>query len=101
MDLAALGRCLADPTRLRILDLLSVGRPQCCVSPDGVEGICVCDIVEHLGVPQSRVSYHLSRLREAGLVTETVHGWWRYYALRPQAFRDFAHELAQRYGSDQ
>lgn len=61
-DLDALFRAFADPTRLRILNLLAAGE------------LCVCDIVELLGVPQPTVSRHLAALRRAGLV-EVSRDW--------------------------
>ncbi|HUF35540.1 MAG TPA: metalloregulator ArsR/SmtB family transcription factor [Gemmatimonadales bacterium] len=55
-DLDALFRGFADPTRIRILNLLAAGE------------LCVCDIVAILGLPQSTVSRHLGYLRRSRLV---------------------------------
>ncbi len=63
-------RAFADPTRLRLLNLLQA-RPE----------VCVCDLVSVLGVPQAKVSRHLSRLREAGLVATRREGAWIHYRL--------------------
>ena len=60
---------LADPTRLRILGLLTSGE------------VCVCDISESLKVPQSKASRHLAYLRRAGIVTTDKRGLWVYYRL--------------------
>src|SRR3989338_1530 len=65
----------ADPTRLRILTLLS-GRE-----------VCVCDLMAVLGEPQSKVSQHLAFLRAAGLVVFRQEGKWRHYALANPAGR--------------
>jgi ArsR family transcriptional regulator len=62
-------RSLAEPTRLRILNLLRDGEQ------------CVGDLVELLGVPQPTASRHLSQLREAGLVRARRHGPWVFYRL--------------------
>ena len=62
-------KAFADPTRLRILNLL------------GEKELCVCHIVEVLGEPQPKVSRHLAMLRRAGLVTVRVEGPWRHYGL--------------------
>ena len=63
----------ADPTRLRILNLLSVGE------------VCVCDLTRVLGMSQPKVSRHLAVLREAGLVNDRKDGRWVHYSLaRPQ-----------------
>ena len=61
-DLDGLFRGFADPVRIRVLNLLVAGE------------LCVCDLVEILGLPQSTVSRHLARLRRAGLV-EVDHRW--------------------------
>ena len=63
-------RAFADPTRLRLLNLLQA-RPE----------VCVCDLVSALGVPQAKVSRHLGRLREAGLVAARREGAWMHYRL--------------------
>ncbi|HVZ21661.1 MAG TPA: metalloregulator ArsR/SmtB family transcription factor [Vicinamibacterales bacterium] len=71
-DLQALDRvfkALADPTRIRILGLLSAGE------------ICVCHIHESLRLPQSLVSRHLAYLRRAGLVESRKEGLWVHYRL--------------------
>jgi ArsR family transcriptional regulator, arsenate/arsenite/antimonite-responsive transcriptional repressor len=62
-------KALADETRLRILALLSRGE------------MCVCDIHETLGIPQSKTSRHLAYLRKAGLVSDRKAGLWVYYQL--------------------
>ncbi len=66
-------RAFSDRTRLRLLHLL---RGQEC---------CVCDLVETLGLPQSKVSRHLAYLRKAGLVTARKEGLWMHYQLAPAA----------------
>jgi len=63
-DLDLLFRGFADPTRIRILNLLVPGQ------------LCVCDLVELLEVPQSTVSRHLRYLHRAGLVE--VSREWKY-----------------------
>lgn len=70
---ALLFKAFADPTRLRILGLLS-GRE-----------VCVCDLMAVLGAPQSKVSQHLAFLRAAGLVVFRQAGKWRHYALAKPA----------------
>ncbi len=62
-------KALADETRLRILNLLCRRE------------LCVCQIVEVLGVGQSKASRHLAHLRHAGLVTDRREGLWMYYSL--------------------
>jgi ArsR family transcriptional regulator len=60
-------KALADPTRIRILGLLTAGE------------ICVCHIHESLHLPQPLVSRHLAYLRRAGLVETRKEGLWVHY----------------------
>jgi len=75
-DLAAAARlfhALSDETRLAILELLQGGER------------CVCDLQSDLDAAQSRLSFHLKVLREAGLVSDRKEGRWSYYAIVPEA----------------
>ncbi|MCC6769731.1 MAG: winged helix-turn-helix transcriptional regulator [Gemmatimonadaceae bacterium] len=63
----------ADPTRLRILNVLAAGE------------LCVCDIVEILDVVQPTVSRHLAYLRRSGLVTVTRDWKFAHYRLAEAA----------------
>ena len=65
---------LADPTRLRLLSLISATGEAC----------AACDLVEPLGVSQPTVSHHLKVLRDAGLVASEKRGRWIYYHPVPQ-----------------
>jgi DNA-binding transcriptional ArsR family regulator len=69
-----LARALADPNRLRLLSLLA--------STD--REVCVCEIMEILDLPQSRVSRHLQLLRRLKLVRDRREGKWVHYRLDPQ-----------------
>ncbi len=62
-------RAFADSTRLRLLNLLSEGE------------LCVCELVELLGMVQPKISRHLAYLRRAGLVAVRQEGKWKYYSL--------------------
>jgi ArsR family transcriptional regulator, arsenate/arsenite/antimonite-responsive transcriptional repressor len=64
-------KAFSDPTRLRILRMLQEGE------------LCVCDLVSVLGVPQPKVSRHLSYLRKSGLVRVRKEGLWCHYELAP------------------
>ena len=66
-------RALSEPLRWRIVELLAT------------EELCVCHIVEELGVAQPLVSHHLRILRDAGLVDTERFRYWTYYRLRPEA----------------
>ena len=64
----------ANPTRLRLLNLLQAEKE-----------ICVCDLCEVLGEPQPKVSRHLAILRDAELVEGRSTGTWKFYALAQPA----------------
>jgi|SRR5579872_42036 len=68
-SLDLLFRALADPTRLRLLNLI------------GNREICVCYFVEILGVSQPKISRHLAYLRKAGIVATRRDGKWMHYRL--------------------
>jgi ArsR family transcriptional regulator, arsenate/arsenite/antimonite-responsive transcriptional repressor len=88
--LARVAKALSDPIRLGMLDVMTQGRG-CCGVIDPVargvpgagdpEGICVCEFQEQFGLAQSKASYHLRVLRDAGLVTEETRGKWSFYAV--------------------
>jgi ArsR family transcriptional regulator len=78
--LARLCHALSDETRLGVLELLRFGDR------------CVCDLQSDLDVAQSRLSFHLKVLRDAGLVVDRREGRWSYYALTPQAIEEL-HDL--------
>jgi ArsR family transcriptional regulator, arsenate/arsenite/antimonite-responsive transcriptional repressor len=68
-------KALADPARVRIVNVLATsGAP-----------VCVCNLIEPLGLSQPTVSHHLRRLVDAGLLEREQHGRWAYYALRPDS----------------
>ena len=67
--LAAQLKAVADPTRLRMLDLLVQQR----------EPLCVCDLTEQFSQNQPTISHHLRILREAGLIDTEKRGIWAYY----------------------
>jgi ArsR family transcriptional regulator len=62
-------RALADPTRLRLLNLIAD------------KEICVCYFVEILGMSQPKISRHLAYLRHAGIVATRRQGRWMHYRL--------------------
>jgi ArsR family transcriptional regulator len=72
---ARLLKALADPTRLRILSLLSRHEGE----------VCVFEIVESFTLEQPTISHHLRILRDAGLVDCRKKGLWAYYYVRRDA----------------
>ena len=80
-NLAQIARCfhaLSDETRVRVLEMLSRGER------------CVCELQESVDAAQSRLSFHLKVLREAGLVNDRRQGRWNYYSLRPEVLDEMA-----------
>ena len=100
--LVALGRALSDPIRVRMLGMMADGRSCCDFSGTGVpadeseEGICVCEFEEVFGMGQSKVSYHMKKLKDAGLVSEERHGKWSFYSLDREAAGELLGEAADR-----
>jgi ArsR family transcriptional regulator, arsenate/arsenite/antimonite-responsive transcriptional repressor len=98
--LVALGRALSDPMRVRMLSMMADGRSCCDFSDSGVpveegeEGICVCEFEEVFSMGQSKVSYHMKKLKDAGLVTEERHGKWIFYSLDGEAASGLLDEAA-------
>ncbi|HXG19345.1 MAG TPA: metalloregulator ArsR/SmtB family transcription factor [Methylomirabilota bacterium] len=75
---------LSDETRLRIVDRLSDGEK------------CVCDLTDLLDTAQSRLSFHLKTLKDAGILKDRREGRWVYYSLNPDVVEDleqFLHSL--------
>ena len=89
--LVALGRALSDPIRVRMLAMMAEGRGCCDLGDLGVpageaqQGICVCEFEDHFGMGQSKVSYHVKKLKEAGLVSEEKRGKWSFYSVDREA----------------
>ena len=73
---------LSDQTRLDILARLRRGDR------------CVCELTDALDAAQSRLSFHLRVLKDAGLVTDRREGRWMYYTINAEALAEVA-ELAR------
>lgn len=81
---ARLFHALSDETRLLILQRLQHGEQ------------CVCDLTEAFKTGQSRLSFHLKVLKDAGLVTDRPEGRWIYYSLNQtglEEIQEFIGEL--------
>ena len=107
--LARVAKALSDPIRLGMLDVMTQGRG-CCGVIDPVargvpgagdpEGICVCEFQEQFGLAQSKASYHLRVLKEAGLVLEETRGKWSFYAVDRDRLAAALRELGRVSGLD-
>ncbi|BAT55481.1 transcriptional regulator [Nostoc sp. NIES-3756] len=80
--IAASFHALSDPIRIKVLELLRQRE------------LCVCDLCEALGVSQSKLSFHLKTLKEAGLVNSRHEGRWIYYSLNLPQFAVLEQYLA-------
>lgn len=78
---ARLFHALSDATRLRVLDMLRGGER------------CVCELQDELEAAQSRLSFHLRVLKDAGLVEDRREGRWAYYRIATAALGE-VHDLA-------
>jgi ArsR family transcriptional regulator len=68
---ATLFKALADPARVRIVNVLATsGDP-----------VCVCELIAPLGLSQPTVSHHLKKLVSAGLLQREQRGVWAYYSI--------------------
>ena len=100
--LVALGRALSDPIRVRMLTMMADGRSCCDFSDSGVpategeEGICVCEFEDQFSMGQSKVSYHMRKLKDAGLVREERRGKWSFYSIDREAAGALLGEAADR-----
>ena len=86
LDLTGAARAfhaLSDRTRLELVRCLMGGER------------CVCDLQDGLGASQSRLSFHLKTLKEAGLVTDRKEGRWVYYTLDLEALGELAGLLTE------
>jgi len=73
---ARLFKALADPYRLKIIELLREGEK------------CVCEIFPHFGMAQPLASRHLRVLKDSGLVRDRKDGNRRFYAItEPEIFK--------------
>jgi len=70
--LAAVFKALADPNRVRIVNLLA----------NASEPVCVCEFMPELGLSQGTVSFHLKKLLDVGLLEREQRGTWGFYSLK-------------------
>lgn len=76
-------QAVAEETRLRIVQLLSEGER------------CVCELQGELEAAQSRLSFHLKKLKDAGVVADRREGRWVYYSLVPEALEEMRSFLGE------
>lgn len=69
-------QAVAEETRFRVVQLLAGGER------------CVCELQDELDAAQSRLSFHLKKLKDAGVVSDRRDGRWVYYSLVPEALEE-------------
>ena len=77
---AELFKALGDPARVRLVNLLATAE----------EPVCMCELIEPLGLAQPTVSHHAKKLVEAGLVEREQRGKWAYFSLKRDAVETLA-----------
>jgi ArsR family transcriptional regulator len=78
---AELFKALADPARVRIVNILATSSP---------DPVCICHLIEPLGLSQPTVSHHMKKLLDAGLVDREQRGKWAYFSLKSVAVETLA-----------
>jgi ArsR family transcriptional regulator len=73
---------LSDETRVEIVEMLGNGER------------CVCDLTDALDAAQSRLSFHLKVLKDAGIVRDRKDGRWVHYELDREAFEEIEQLIA-------
>jgi len=74
-------KALADPMRIRILNLLA----------NNDEAVCVCEIVKHFPIQQPSISHHLKILRDSRFVLAERRGTFMYYQVNRKCLAEFPH----------
>jgi ArsR family transcriptional regulator, arsenate/arsenite/antimonite-responsive transcriptional repressor len=77
---AALFKALADPTRVRLINLLS----------NSPEPVCVCELNAYFDLGQPTLSHHLKKLVAAGLLKREQRGTWAYFSLKGDSLQRLA-----------
>jgi len=80
--LARIFKALGDPTRVRLVSLISADAEA-----------CVCDLTDPVGLSQPTVSHHLKQLVDAGLLTREQRGRWSFYRVVDGALDSLAGAL--------
>ena len=76
--IAATAKALAEPVRVRILDVLRRSETQ----------VCQCELIPLFGINQSLLSHHMKKLIDAGLVEIERRHRWAYYSVSPDALKE-------------
>lgn len=85
-EMAVILKALADPKRLKIIDLLTDG------------SLCACELLKHFDFTQPTLSHHMKILEKAGVVMVTKKGIWHHYQLTEDFIRQFLDSQMQLFG---
>ena len=77
---AELFKALGDPARVRLVNLLATNGG----------ALCLCDLIEPVGLSQPTVSHHMRKLVDAGLVEREQRGKWAFFSLKRDAVAKLA-----------
>ena len=86
--LASIFKALADPHRVRIVNLLA----------NAAESMCVCNFTPLLGLSQGTVSFHLKKLLDVGLLEREQRGTWAFYSLKREGLDRLADAFTDKGG---
>ncbi|HLJ25361.1 MAG TPA: metalloregulator ArsR/SmtB family transcription factor [Candidatus Angelobacter sp.] len=84
-------KAVADPTRLKILQLL---KQKGCCSIGKAVGMCACDIEEQVQLSQPTISHHMAILKKADLIYAEKHGLWIWYRRNEKSLKELAHAVS-------
>ena len=76
-------KAMADPKRLKIIDLLSNGT------------LCACDVLKHFDFTQPTLSHHMKVLEKAGIVSVSKQSQWHHYTLKEEFVKKFMQSMTQ------
>lgn len=76
-------KALADPKRMKIIDLLSCG------------SLCACDVLKHFDFTQPTLSHHMKVLEQAGIVSVSKQSQWHHYTLKADFVKEFMDSMWQ------
>lgn len=88
-EMSVMLKALADPKRLKTIDLLSCG------------SLCACDILEHFDFTQPTLSHHMKILEKVGIVLVTKDGTWHRYQLTDSFVDQFMGAMMQLFSNEE
>jgi ArsR family transcriptional regulator len=78
--IAAVGKALAEPLRVQILDVLRRSDAE----------VCQCELIALFDIKQSLLAHHMKKLVDAGLVTVERRHRWAFYSLVPDTLEELS-----------